>query len=292
MILPPGSVRVSIFLLCCSLFALLPRPTQAQGGPLAQVAGMIDVYAGLPVVSSLLERSALERAGGGVAARESAVENLAWKAPARAPVALPTPDFTLFAATNETSTLAAAVPSPTVSAPVASAGIVRAQSETTYYDVRGRDRADLAAALRQNGPRIQGSRFFGLTEWQVSVEYRPSDQAEHCAIRDLTVHVEVETHLPRWNPPSDASADLHRAWEQFVAALDEHEHGHRALATEAAEAIREGLAAAHASACDELDPVAQRTMQQVMNTYESHNLAYDARTGHGRTQGAVWPPRP
>lgn len=272
---------------------------------MAHLARMADVYAGLPVLSAMQRQPSLDRAGGGVAggvrADRAAVADGAWKAPVRAPLTLPAPDLTLFAPEYLTTAVPVAVPAssgsvpasaPTVVGSVASAGVVRARSETTYYDVRGKSREDLAAALRRNGPNIRGSRFFGLTEWQVSVEYRPADEAERCAISDLTVHIAVETHLPRWTPSAEASKNLHGAWDHFVAALDEHERGHRVLAEEAAEAIRHELARVQAAACDQLDPLAQRAMTAVMSTYESRNLAYDAETGHGRTQGAVWPPTP
>lgn len=297
-------MRASFAPLCLLLLTLAPHTAQAQLSSIVQVAGVIDVYAGLPLIGSMLGRSALDRAGGGVPTRRVAEADLAWKAPARAPIALPTPEFALFDAESLRPTAAmlpAAEPAliPVAMEPVAasaagaamSASVVRARSETTYYDVHGMSREDLAAALRRHGPRIQGSRFFGLTEWEVSAEYRPNQAGAGCAISDLTVHITVETHLPRWTPSANASADLHGAWDRFVTALDEHEYGHRALAEEAAEIIRRRLASVRVSACDQLDPVAQRTMREVMNTYESHNLAYDAETGHGRTQGAVWPPR-
>ncbi len=299
-------MRASIALLFCLLLVLPSRTTQAQGGAIAHVAGAIDVYAGLPLVGSMLGRPALDRAGGGVAGGVPAIgAERAWKAPARAPLALPTPELTLFVPEYLRS---APMPVPTpelasgaevfepaalhVATSAVSAGVVRARSETTYYDVRGTSREALAVALQRQGPRIHGSRFFGLTEWEVSAEYRPAVAASTCAISDLTVHVAVETHLPRWTPPVGASADLHGAWDRFVAALDEHEHGHRVLAEEAAEAIRQQLASVRAAACDQLDSMAQQAMTEVMSTYESHNLAYDAETGHGRTQGAVWPPLP
>ncbi|MEP0546278.1 MAG: DUF922 domain-containing protein [Rhodothermales bacterium] len=295
-------MRASVVLFCCLLLTLAPHTARAQGNPFVQMAGVMDVYAGLPIVGSMLGRSALDRAGGGVSAVRAAEADLAWKAPARAPIALPTPELALSDGASlrpAATTLPVAEPvtdavmesaATSVAGSVASAGIVRARSETTYYDVRGASREDLAAALRKHGPRIQGSRFFGLTEWEVSAEYRPAQAVAGCAISDLTVHIAVETHLPRWTPSGRASSDLHGAWDRFVTALDEHEEGHRALAEEAADTIRRRLASVRVAGCDQLDPVAQRAMMEVMNAYESRNLAYDAETGHGRTQGAVWPP--
>lgn len=299
-------MRLSLALLLGLLLALHPRFTQAQGHQIAHVVPTLDLYVGLPLVSAALERPALDRAGGGVARGRGGVELMAenerWKVPIRAPYALPSPAFTLFVPAYlraVTPSVPAPEPGPDVAAvaleaetmPAVHAGTVQARSETTYYEVSGKSRAAIAAALRQHGPRIQGTQFFGLTEWKVSAEYRPTERAAGCGIDDLTVHVAVQTHLPRWTPAAGAPADLDRAWDRFVTALDEHEHGHRALAEEAADAIRQRLATVRTPACDQLDPVAHQEMIGVMKEYESRNIAYDRATGHGRTQGAVWPPR-
>jgi predicted secreted Zn-dependent protease len=127
-----------------------------------------------------------------------------------------------------------------------------------------------------------------MTEWEVSAGYRPVAGANTCGLTGLTVEVVITTHLPRWDRSTAAPESLSNAWDRFLHALTEHEDGHRALAKEAADVIRQRLLAATAPACERLDLVAQREMAAVMQEYEVRNHAYDAATGHGRTQGAIW----
>ena len=171
------------------------------------------------------------------------------------------------------------------------AGAVEIHSETAYYDVEGRTAEALGRALAAHGPRIDGRGFFGLTEWEVSAVYQQVARAAGCVVGDLTVRMAVRTHLPRWRPPADAPPDVRASWERFVAALGRHERGHGHLAEEAAGVVRDRLAGLRAP-CGRLGLAVQREIVAVLGEYEAHNRAYDAETGHGRTQHAVWPQAP
>ncbi len=195
----------------------------------------------------------------------------------------------LFLASGATALSAQPLEAQPPEAPGPGTGAVQVRSETTYYDVQGQTAEMLGRALAAHGPRIGGQGFFGLTEWEVSAEYRWAGRAAGCSVKDLTVHVAVQTRLPRWRAPADTPPDVRGAWERFVAALDLHERGHRRLAEEAADAIRDRLVALREPGCGRIQAAVQRTLAAVMSEYDAHNQAYDAETGHGRTQQAVWP---
>jgi len=207
----------------------------------------------------------------------------------RRPVPLPVSEPTADVASAEPLPEAAAPP-VTASAVPTRTGTVATRAETVYYEIEGLSRGEITAALRAHGPNVRGQQFFGLTEWEMSAGYLPAEVEDGCAIDDLTVQVAIKTHLPRWPSDAVASEALSGAWKRFITALDEHEQGHRVLAEEAAETVRHRLLAISAPTCDRLDGVARREMAVVMQEYERRQLAYDAETGHGRTQGAVWPP--
>lgn len=172
------------------------------------------------------------------------------------------------------------------------AGVVRSAIEKVYYDVEGDTPGALAVELRRHGPQARGRGYFGLTEWKVDAAYRWDERPGTCTLGGLTVRVVVQTHLPRWRRPPHAPRSLSGAWRRFLAALDLHEHGHRALAEEAAEALRRRLASLRASTCGRIETRARQEILTLLDEYERRNHAYDAATDHGRSQGAVWPPRP
>lgn len=185
-----------------------------------------------------------------------------------------------------------AQPRAPFSAEATDPGVVSIHVERIYYDVEGETPAALAVQLGRHGPQVSGERYFGLTEWKVHAEYRWDQRPGSCRIDGLRVRASVQTHLPRWRRAATAPESLSGAWQRFLAALDWHEHGHRILAEDAAEAIRIRLAALRAPTCERVEAEAYRELIDVLNDYERYNQDYDAATDHGRSQGAVWPPRP
>lgn len=175
---------------------------------------------------------------------------------------------------------------------MADPGNVSIHVDKVYYDVEGETPDALADQLGRRGPEVSGERYFGLTEWEVHAEYRWDKRLDGCRIKGLTVRASVQTHLPRWRRASAAPESLSGAWRRFLTALDWHEHGHRVLAEDAAEAIRVKLAALRAPTCTRVEARAYSEMIEVLNEYERYNKNYDAATDHGRSQGAIWPPRP
>lgn len=175
-------------------------------------------------------------------------------------------------------------------APDPEVGRVETAVEIVHYDLAGTTLQDLTASLDAYGPQQGGRRFFGLTEWEVNAEYRWSAHETGCAMEDIVVRVAVRTTMPRWRPDRSVHPRTQHAWDRFVRNLDTHEEGHRARATEAGEAIRWRLVSLREPTCHTMKRAAERTVAEILNEYEARNRAYDHRTGHGRTQGAVWPP--
>lgn len=175
-------------------------------------------------------------------------------------------------------------------APDPEIGRVETAVEVAYYDLTGTTLQDLSASLDARGPRQGGRRFFGLTEWEVNAEYRWTPRDTGCAMDDVVVRVAVLTTMPRWRPRGSVHPRTRHAWERFVHALGAHEAEHQALALEAGDALRWRLVALREPTCHTMKRAAERTITDVLSEYEARNRAYDHRTGHGRTQGAVWPP--
>lgn len=170
-------------------------------------------------------------------------------------------------------------------------GTVRLHIEEVHYEVTGGTPAALAAALERHGPQESGRAHFARTEWEVDATYRLVRRRGSCRLGALTVRAHVQTRLPRWRRSATAPVALQKAWGRFYRALARHERGHRVLAEEAAEAVRRRLVDLRGATCASLEAEAHREVVAVLNEYERYNRAYDAATGHGRTEGAVWPPR-
>jgi predicted secreted Zn-dependent protease len=169
------------------------------------------------------------------------------------------------------------------------AGVARPTVQYLYYSVEGLSEADLLQAMLRDGPEWEGQRFFGLTTSEVRYGYWKTLTATGCDLADVVVTSAITVTLPRWRPQPGTPYALEQAWRQFERALRHHEDGHRRMLEEEAEQIRLALVGLRTPACDTIDAVARERVERVRQGYAALHRSYDARTEHGRTQGAQWP---
>jgi predicted secreted Zn-dependent protease len=170
-----------------------------------------------------------------------------------------------------------------------SRGVARPSVQYFYYNVQGRSEADLLQAMLQSGPEWEGRRFFGLTTSEVRYAYVKVLTATGCDLTEVVVTSNITVTLPRWRPQPGTPYALERAWRQFERALRHHEDGHRRMLEEEAEQIRLVLVGLRTPTCDAMDETARHQVERVRRGYADLHRGYDARTEHGRTQGAQWP---
>lgn len=171
-------------------------------------------------------------------------------------------------------------------------GAVEMATQIVYYDVEGATAAELGASMSVQSPSKARPKFFGVTEWEVNAEYRWVERPTGCRIEDTVIRLLVRTHLPRWRPRGAVDPALRRAWGDFVRYLDVHEAHHRTLIGETGEALRWRLVSLREPTCATIEAAADRVIEAALGDGQEKNEAYDRETGHGQTQGAVWPPLP
>lgn len=159
------------------------------------------------------------------------------------------------------------------------------------YAVVGGNAQELLASMVAAAPRTDGETFFGLTVTELSFRYVHATSRSACRLHDVQVNLAVSVALPAWAPPPSASYELRRDWTRFAGSLRRHEDRHRVLAEAGAETIRERLHGLTAPTCAAVDAEARRLADGVRIETDAAHRRYDSETGHGRTQGAVWPLR-
>ncbi len=170
-------------------------------------------------------------------------------------------------------------------------GGVLLNEDVRFYDIVGRSENDLLQAMLGGGPVSNGGRFFGLTSTEVRYTYYKTQTSIGCDLTDVQVHLGIVTTLPRWRPYSGTAFEVERKWRSFERALQIHENGHKQFALEEADMIHRALESLRMTSCDAMDAEARRVATRIRETYVRRHNAYDARTDHGTTQGAVWPLR-
>ena len=159
------------------------------------------------------------------------------------------------------------------------------------YPIRGASAAGLRIEMSAKGPLgAGGRRFDGYTRWNINWHYQYRQDGAACRIGTVTTDVKVTTILPEWSDERAAPEPLRKRWREYIAALTEHENGHRLHGMDAAREIDRGIAALPAqSSCSALGKAANDLGNQVIRQYNERDLDYDRTTGHGLAQGTRFP---
>ncbi|WP_412070155.1 DUF922 domain-containing protein [Rubrivirga sp. IMCC43871] len=177
-------------------------------------------------------------------------------------------------------------PSPS---PVAPPRTIRPRVSTRTYAVTGTTEREVLRSLLDAGPRDGDDIFFGLTQTELDVRYEPTAISGGCVIRDTEVDLDIVITLPEWLPATDLALDLQSDWRRFRRALEAHEDRHRAIAVEGAERAFDAVAELYRPSCEEADSEARRRLEVLGVEIKAEHRRFDQETGHGKTDGAVWP---
>ena len=155
-----------------------------------------------------------------------------------------------------------------------------------YYEVQlgpGRMYPQIRAA---SPPRKNGETYTGYTTWNMHWNTRWQRAGDgSCRYTSIAIQIDIDISLPRVRGAGAAQA---AAFERYLSALHGHELGHAEIVREEARSLERALLALPpARDCDTLRAQGSAIGQSHLQRARERNREYDARTGHGRTQGAV-----
>lgn len=154
--------------------------------------------------------------------------------------------------------------------------------EILPYAVPGRT----ARAIRENMNRLRpaepsGGRYDALTQWRFSTRWRATGR--RCDPATSEVKVTIQVTLPYLSEAGRLGRRDRELWERYYAALVAHETNHARIALAGAQQMQAAMRGA--PDCEALASVSQAAAEAV----SAASQAYDAQTGHGRREGAVFP---
>lgn len=163
---------------------------------------------------------------------------------------------------------------------------------TNYYAVTGAALPEIRQSIRQSRPWKERFDLDGMTDWRVTWQFSVAPTSSGCRCGSFSTQTTIATTLPRWIAPTNAPESVKTIWQNYAAALGQHESGHAAVALAAATEMRKRVGqAGEGSSCDGLKQRINELSQQVVEEYRKRDKEYDERTRHGATQGAAWPGR-
>jgi predicted secreted Zn-dependent protease len=160
-----------------------------------------------------------------------------------------------------------------------------------YYEIKGGTERDLRNQMCRNGCSLNnGETYDSATSWHWRLNYGYDRDPRGCAVDSFQVALELKYRYPKWVRSGDAAQPLIDKWNSYIRNLVSHENGHRVLAVEAADELSRAVAALPpARTCAELDREVRALGHERMEKLNADEKGYDETTGHGRTQGAVFP---
>jgi predicted secreted Zn-dependent protease len=163
--------------------------------------------------------------------------------------------------------------------------VVRCRS----YSVTGSTLTELARQLDRGVFDPNDETYHAaFARWRVDWRYRYAASAEGCTLTSATVSVLLAFRVPEWHAPRYVDRAMVKTWNRFFAALWRHERGHVRNGLEAAGAIEQMLQAAGPfSTCREVEAAVDAAAERLLDRSRGRDRAYDERTEHGLSQGAV-----
>ena len=126
----------------------------------------------------------------------------------------------------------------------------------------------------------------GFIRWSFGTSLNPA--GTQCRLTGVRVSLAQSYTMPRWRTHPRATYKVRATWNRFLARLWVHERGHGRISFTAASNIERQLVLMRRSSCDRLVRDASAAANARVRQQSAQQVAYDARTGHGATQGAVF----
>lgn len=173
----------------------------------------------------------------------------------------------------------------------APAGLHQVIEPTHWYRIYGYTPAEVEQQTAHCAPASGGDAgFAGETDYRLNWYYNYADNGSGaCTLSNLKVGLHVQVALPLWQASSHDATGLASAWQRFISGLNTHEQGHVSLDQHYAATLLQDLQALPPSNCATIEQTVNATANRDVAALNSANDAYDARTNHGASQGAIMP---
>lgn len=160
-----------------------------------------------------------------------------------------------------------------------------------YYEITGECEADLRRQMKQKGVLWRdGRRYDALTDWELKWDYGYIRSQGSCSVDSFSVDVDIVYRYPTWTAGENAPVDLVFKWGDYFQKLVDHEALHRYQVVEAAAELSRAVSQLPpAATCAELDYAIQCLCNEKIRLLHEDQERYDAVSGHGAAQGAVFP---
>lgn len=162
----------------------------------------------------------------------------------------------------------------------------------THYAINPDSVEQIKLELREKSPVSKAHQLFhGGTQWKLVPKFALIRRANRCFIEQIAIELDGTYILPEMKNRDTAPVSTIEHFDQYYAALMEHEKGHQRLWIQAGNEIEQTLKMIQPLLdCKPLAEQAKRLVTDTVLKYQQLNQSYDKDTGHGKTQGVFISP--
>lgn len=146
---------------------------------------------------------------------------------------------------------------------------------TNYYNIQGLTEGDLRQQMDSLGPTDSYGRHDAYTTTRTSLE--SSNKVQFFKLNVIFT-------FPKWDNSSSTDPNLNLKWARYIRFLRKHEYGHRDIAIKTAQELNDALYVS-----GKFVGYNKQKSDGIINKNKLQDVNYDLSTGHGRTQGAIFP---
>jgi predicted secreted Zn-dependent protease len=129
----------------------------------------------------------------------------------------------------------------------------------------------------------------GHASWSMSYTYRSrSAPGGGCGVESVATRLDLKVKLPRWSQAAGTSSELAGRWDRYMDALRVHENGHLQTGRDLESNFKRAASGIVTADCGALDAALRASFDSLLRQANQRDKDYDAQTGHGATQGAVF----
>lgn len=158
---------------------------------------------------------------------------------------------------------------------------VRETVATERYVVRGEAGPEVRKQLNRKGP--QG--YDAYTSWNILWNFTYRKKGGKCVMQSVATRVDIRHTMPRLET---GSSELKKSFNKYLESLQVHEDGHAEIGRDVARRIDQGIKGLSDLTCEKLGVRANALGYKIIKEGNALDLKYDAETGHGQSQGAIW----
>ncbi|HIC8842800.1 DUF922 domain-containing Zn-dependent protease [Aeromonas sp. FDAARGOS 1405] len=159
-----------------------------------------------------------------------------------------------------------------------------------FYEVSAAQPDQLARAIAQSAPKVNGKPVLGKASYQVDWQLETDQLPGRCQLKRVTVTTHATVLLPRWRQSSEGSDPARQRWGRLLSSMFDYESRFKEMVLQGGNQVGGAIAGlpGHAD-CQALRYAAWAAGSGELNKVKARVDDFQRQTGYGEQLGVHWP---